>query len=426
MEPQNVECQLAQQQMERYLRGEPLPDDVLNGLESHIKSCADCTAFAEEKRVSLEAMVNTRSGEAPVVVETAQKARRRKKKNESVPDIPTEEEQLALADQDPEEEPRVVTHDVESSDEPIFDLYEAPPAPQLDDLPDLDDPAPELAEDDPEEEAEPAQEPAPAQPVREPEPELVGASAQVEAEPAASPRKAIALPLFIKKNVRTLALSGLLGAVLIGMSAFMNRSDSLLGPKADKLVAKKGEAKKEELKDAKPEEPAHEKEPKVRPKRVQLKEHAPETEPEPDAEPKADAHTETKPEPKHAAKKEPVAEATEPEPSPTEKTVVEKPAAPKPKPKPKAKVHRRPEDDLPAAPAHPPTKKVIVASKSGHLIGGAQNPAKRTAAYFRAVGIAPRTVRKVRTPRRVRPKTSSKPNFVKVYDAGGKPVNAKE
>lgn len=53
MPVQNIECQLAQGQINRYLAGDTLSEAALQQLEAHVGECADCKAFLYEKRSSL-------------------------------------------------------------------------------------------------------------------------------------------------------------------------------------------------------------------------------------------------------------------------------------------------------------------------------------------------------------------------------------
>ncbi len=66
MEIENLECQLAQAQMSRYLAGDTLPEDTVQQLELHIGSCPACSAVAAEQKISLEEML-TASKASPVV-----------------------------------------------------------------------------------------------------------------------------------------------------------------------------------------------------------------------------------------------------------------------------------------------------------------------------------------------------------------------
>lgn len=59
----SVECQLAQVQLKRYLAGEDLPEELLADLESHLKSCKKCLAFARAKK--------TKAASAPASADTS-------------------------------------------------------------------------------------------------------------------------------------------------------------------------------------------------------------------------------------------------------------------------------------------------------------------------------------------------------------------
>lgn len=51
MQVQNIECQLAQVQLKRYLTGEELPGELLTDLETHLEECAECREAAKQQRV---------------------------------------------------------------------------------------------------------------------------------------------------------------------------------------------------------------------------------------------------------------------------------------------------------------------------------------------------------------------------------------
>jgi|GEM_PF-1838761 len=57
MKLQNIECQLAQAQMSRYLAGEALAEETLSQLERHLASCGECKQAALEKRSSLQTII---------------------------------------------------------------------------------------------------------------------------------------------------------------------------------------------------------------------------------------------------------------------------------------------------------------------------------------------------------------------------------
>lgn len=59
MKLQNIECQLAQAQMSRYLAGEPLAEETLSQLERHLASCAECKQAALDKRSSLQTIIGS-------------------------------------------------------------------------------------------------------------------------------------------------------------------------------------------------------------------------------------------------------------------------------------------------------------------------------------------------------------------------------
>jgi hypothetical protein len=53
MSVQNVECQLTQAQLKRYLAGDEFPAELVESLERHLRSCEDCLAEAHKLREAL-------------------------------------------------------------------------------------------------------------------------------------------------------------------------------------------------------------------------------------------------------------------------------------------------------------------------------------------------------------------------------------
>lgn len=54
MQVKNIECQLAQGQLNRYLGGGALSDTALSQLEAHIRECEDCAEHFEDRKQSLQ------------------------------------------------------------------------------------------------------------------------------------------------------------------------------------------------------------------------------------------------------------------------------------------------------------------------------------------------------------------------------------
>ncbi len=75
MQVQEVECQLAQAQMSRYLAGDPIPDEALRQLERHVASCSDCKVMVTERRQTLRAMLKIETGPDPTDSEQTPHAR---------------------------------------------------------------------------------------------------------------------------------------------------------------------------------------------------------------------------------------------------------------------------------------------------------------------------------------------------------------
>lgn len=61
MSVQNIECQIAQGQIGRYLTGGALSPEALDQLEGHIGECKACTEFLSERRMGLQAMLGDRA-----------------------------------------------------------------------------------------------------------------------------------------------------------------------------------------------------------------------------------------------------------------------------------------------------------------------------------------------------------------------------
>lgn len=53
MRLKNIECQLTQGQLTRYLRGDALSDTAIEQLESHLSECDDCTEYLDELKEEL-------------------------------------------------------------------------------------------------------------------------------------------------------------------------------------------------------------------------------------------------------------------------------------------------------------------------------------------------------------------------------------
>ena len=60
MPAKNIECQLAQGQIGRYLSGADMSSEAVQQLELHIGECEDCTAFVDAKKKSLRELAASR------------------------------------------------------------------------------------------------------------------------------------------------------------------------------------------------------------------------------------------------------------------------------------------------------------------------------------------------------------------------------
>jgi hypothetical protein len=182
MEIDNLECQLAQAQMSRYLAGDTLPEDTVQQLELHISSCATCSAAAAEQKISLEEMLAA-SKTTPVVA--------------------------------PELE--VVAPNIREGQSPAIDQDAINAAMQ---------------------ELEEAPAPEPAMIAEEAEPEAPAKKKfALPAFNLAIIREAAA------KNFKPLLIGFALGAVLIGMGAFAKKPTAILGKKVSEVHEETGDEK---------------------------------------------------------------------------------------------------------------------------------------------------------------------------------------
>ncbi len=60
MPAKNIECQLAQGQIGRYLAGANMSAEAISQLEQHIAECDDCTQYVDVKRKTLQEVAQTR------------------------------------------------------------------------------------------------------------------------------------------------------------------------------------------------------------------------------------------------------------------------------------------------------------------------------------------------------------------------------
>lgn len=58
MQVKNIECQIAQAQLRRYLTGEEMPNTIVTDLETHLRHCPECMAAAQSLRESLKGVLN--------------------------------------------------------------------------------------------------------------------------------------------------------------------------------------------------------------------------------------------------------------------------------------------------------------------------------------------------------------------------------
>ncbi len=79
MQTQNIECQIAQAQLRRYLMGDDLPYALVADLETHLKHCPGCMEIARQKRESLKGVlaseITGRKFSQPTVQKTPTKQR---------------------------------------------------------------------------------------------------------------------------------------------------------------------------------------------------------------------------------------------------------------------------------------------------------------------------------------------------------------
>lgn len=60
MQVKNIECQIAQAQLRRYLTGEEMPQALVTDLEAHLKNCPDCKGAAQQQRESLSGVLSAK------------------------------------------------------------------------------------------------------------------------------------------------------------------------------------------------------------------------------------------------------------------------------------------------------------------------------------------------------------------------------
>ena len=294
MDLQNIECQLAQAQMGRYLAGDSLPEDTLKQLEKHISNCENCQQAAQDKRISLEELLH-KDGPAEPEAEPEPEPEPEPAVDLEVAELDDSTIMAALATAIPMPEPEPAPEaepapepaaepEVQVPDDPFADLMQAIP-PEIEEFEAEEEaPAADLAE------AIQALEPTPepvAVAMQEPEPEAV-------AEPASGGRT-ITIHIPDLKSVladkkRVLILGGGLVAVLGGMTFMMKSMKPAIG---NKVLAVKDTNLHEEEEHTKE---AHEKEEKP---------HA-----------KADSKEPAHEEPKKEVEPKPHLEATMPKPAP--------------------------------------------------------------------------------------------------------------
>jgi len=68
MQVANIECQIAQAQLRRYLTGEDMPNAVVNELETHLRNCPDCMSAAQTTRESLRGVLSSKITGKPIAV----------------------------------------------------------------------------------------------------------------------------------------------------------------------------------------------------------------------------------------------------------------------------------------------------------------------------------------------------------------------
>ncbi len=86
MQVQELECQIAQAQMGRYLSGEEMPTDMVEELEGHIAGCDRCREALQARRQSLEMLLL----EPTTIVEAPREPKRSKKSVKAAVSVPEE------------------------------------------------------------------------------------------------------------------------------------------------------------------------------------------------------------------------------------------------------------------------------------------------------------------------------------------------
>ena len=65
MQVKNIECQIAQAQLRRYLTGDEMPNNVVSELETHLKHCPECMDAAQTLRESLKGVLSRKIAGKP-------------------------------------------------------------------------------------------------------------------------------------------------------------------------------------------------------------------------------------------------------------------------------------------------------------------------------------------------------------------------
>lgn len=254
MELENVECQLAQAQMSRYIAGDNLPEDTIKQLEKHISTCPSCQESATEKKISLEEMLRESREEtakpAEISPEPAPVATPQPAPIATTPDKPADDidkilNELVTSDEadalppNTYPEPSLSVDSFELSDEDIAAAFESASAP-------VTTPFEQPVEEVPLAVTEPTPAPAPT-PVAVPTP----VAKEVEENPEPKPKKSFKLPQFgalipslkswMAQNAKPLVIGMALGMVLLSMGAFIRNPKRMLGSKVVESTSKKSE-----------------------------------------------------------------------------------------------------------------------------------------------------------------------------------------
>ncbi|MBS1704366.1 MAG: zf-HC2 domain-containing protein [Armatimonadetes bacterium] len=239
----NIECQLTQAQMARYLAGENLPADTVKQLERHLAECANCRDAAEAKKQDLELAAQSPSTPAPEptpeITPTATQA-------QPEPAAAAESSGGNLSDDD------IAALFNQMEPEPVGVVAESPPEPEtepiVEDLP-IPSTSDSISDDDianlisemheaeaasasAAQEASPAESPTPATPASSQPVSSTAAEKPKQAEPTSAPSRPMDLGGPSPRDLSEEDLDNIFAELASGPSQFLSKPEE---PKASPL-----------------------------------------------------------------------------------------------------------------------------------------------------------------------------------------------